>query len=57
MTFWQDALEELSQSESWQATAEKNQWTTQFMKGDEFTEYLEKTQEQVDQGMELVSGG
>ncbi len=57
VTFWQDALEELSQSESWKATAEKNQWTTSFMKGEELTDYLAKTQEQVDEGMELVSGG
>lgn len=56
VTFWQDALEELSQSESWKATAEKNQWTTSFMKGEELTDYLEKVQEQVDEGMELVSG-
>lgn len=57
VTFWQDALEKLSTSEAWKATAEKNQWTTQFMKGDEFTAYLEKTQQQVDEGFELVSGG
>ena len=57
VAFWQDAIEQLSQSEAWKATAEKNQWTTQFMKGEEFTEYLEKTQEQVDEGHALVSGG
>lgn len=57
VTFWQDAFEELSTSEAWKATAEKNQWTTQFMKGEELTTYLDKTQQQVDQGMELVSGG
>ena len=57
VTFWQDAIEELSTSESWKATAEKNQWTTQFMKGDDLTSYLDKTQQQVDEGYALVSGG
>lgn len=57
VTFWQDAFEQLSTSEAWKATAEKNQWTTQFMKGEELTAYLEKTQQQVDEGYALVSGG
>lgn len=57
VTFWQDAFEQLSTSEAWKATADKNQWTTQFMKGEELTAYLDKTQQQVDEGMELVSGG
>lgn len=57
VTFWQDALEELSTSESWKATAEQNQWTTNFMKGEELTDYLDKTQQQVEEGYELVSGG
>lgn len=57
VTFWQDAFEELSKSEAWKATAEKNQWTTQFMKGEELTTYLDKTQKQVEEGFELVNGG
>lgn len=56
VTFWQDALEQLSESETWKATAEKNQWTTQFMKGDEFVDYVAEAQAQVDEGMALVSG-
>ncbi|GAA5165372.1 tripartite tricarboxylate transporter substrate binding protein [Ornithinimicrobium tianjinense] len=57
VAFWQDAIEQLSTSESWKATAEKNQWTTQFMKGEDLTSYLDKTQQQVDEGYALVSGG
>lgn len=53
--YWADSLEELSKSETWKATAEKNQWTTQFMRGDEFVEYVADAQATVDEGYKLVN--
>lgn len=57
VTYWQDAIEKLSTSESWKATAEKNHWATNFMKGQEFVDYVAEAQRQVDEGQKLVSGG
>lgn len=57
VTFWADALEEMTQSQSWAETVEKNQWTTQFMRGDEFVDYVADVQTTVDEGFAIVSGG
>lgn len=54
VTFWADALEQLVETDSWQATAEKNQWATQYMRGEEFVDYVAQMQEQVDQAYELM---
>lgn len=52
--FWADAVEELVASDSWKATAEKHRWTTQYLRGEEFQEYVADVQASVDEGMELV---
>lgn len=45
--YWQDVLEETVESEGWAEAAERNQWATTFMVGEELDAYLEQTNEQV----------
>lgn len=52
--FWADAIEELVETDAWAETAERHQWTTQFMRGEEFDAYVQEAQETVDEGMALV---
>lgn len=54
--FWADALEELSTSETWRETAERNQWNTRFMRGEEFEQYVADAQQTVDEGYKVVNG-
>lgn len=52
--YWQDALKRVVESPSWTAAAEKNQWVTTFMVGDELNAYLEKTNQQVTAAFEKI---
>ncbi|MGH3659757.1 MAG: tripartite tricarboxylate transporter substrate-binding protein, partial [Micromonosporaceae bacterium] len=54
VTYWRDALERVVASPSWAAAAEKNQWVTTFMVGDELNAYLEKTNQQVTAAFEKI---
>lgn len=57
VSYWQDVLEELVASDAWAETAARNQWTTNYLEGEELTAYVAAAQAQVDEGMELVGGG
>lgn len=54
--FWADSLEALVATDAWSETAERHQWTTQFMRGEEFETYVAESQASVDEGMALVDG-
>jgi putative tricarboxylic transport membrane protein len=44
LTYWQNALGEMVESAAWKEIAERNQFTTTFMIGDEFQTFLAETQ-------------
>lgn len=52
--YWQGALEDAVESESWTDAAEKNQWVTTFMVGDELDTYLAETNQQVTDAFERI---
>lgn len=52
--YWQDALKDAVESDSWATAAEKNQWVTTFMVGDEFETYLKETNQQVTDAFERI---
>lgn len=54
VTYWEDALKQAVESDSWAKAAEKNQWVTTFMVGDEMDTYLEKTNQQVTEAFEKI---
>ncbi len=45
-SYWQEKLEEMSNSEEWKAELEKNGWQSEYKNGEDFEEYL-KNQEQL----------
>ena len=53
--YWQKALGEMVESPTWKEIAERNQFTTTFMTGDEFQTYLSDTQAQVKAALEEAS--
>lgn len=53
--YWQKALGEMVQSPTWKLTAERSQFTTTFMIGDEFQTFLAKTQADVNAALEQVA--
>lgn len=50
--YWQDALAEMVESATWKDIAERDQFTTTFMVGDELDAYLEQTQDDVRTALE-----
>jgi putative tricarboxylic transport membrane protein len=47
VAYWQKALGKMVESPAWKQIAERNQFTTTFMIGDEFGSFLTKTQAEV----------
>ena len=52
VAYWQNALGEMVQSPTWKQIAERNQFTTTFMIGDEFQTFLSETQADVKAALE-----
>lgn len=52
VVYWQTALGEMVESPTWQQIAERNQFTTTFMIGDEFQTFLAETQSDVKAALE-----
>lgn len=50
--YWQTALARMVESPTWKQTAERSQFTTTFMVGDELQTFLAKTQEDVQTALE-----
>jgi putative tricarboxylic transport membrane protein len=44
VTYWQKALQDMVATPAWKQIAERNQFTTTFMVGDEFADFLAETQ-------------
>jgi putative tricarboxylic transport membrane protein len=55
VTYWQDALGQMVESPTWKEIAERNQFTTTFMTGDEFQTYLAKTQADLKAALEQAA--
>ncbi len=54
VAYWEDALQQAVESDSWAEAAEKNQWVTTFMVGEEMDTYLEETNQQVTAAFEKI---
>ncbi len=54
VTYWADTLEEMVGTEDWKQAAEKNQWDTTYMRGEEMRAYLQKTNAEVKDAMEAT---
>lgn len=52
--YWEDALQEAVESESWAEAAQKNQWVTTFMVGDELDTFLTETDQQVTEALATI---
>lgn len=52
--FWEGVLAEAVETDSWTEAAEKNQWVTTFMVGDEMDTFLEETNTQVVEAFEQI---
>ncbi|MQA85900.1 MAG: tripartite tricarboxylate transporter substrate binding protein [Streptosporangiales bacterium] len=56
VTYWQDTLQKTLRTDSWKRAAAQNQWETTYMEGAELTAYLDKTYEEIREGMQSVGG-
>lgn len=54
VTYWADKLEALLDSESWQDIAERNQWETSYLAGDEYAEFLESEHQQIEEALTSI---
>jgi putative tricarboxylic transport membrane protein len=52
VAYWQKALGKMVESPTWKQIAERSQFTTTFMIGDEFQTFLAKTQADVKAALE-----
>ncbi len=52
VTYWENTLQEMVQTETWKKAADKNQWDTTYMKDEEMRAYLKKTYEDIRTAME-----
>ncbi|MEH7223460.1 tripartite tricarboxylate transporter substrate-binding protein [Bacillus sp. JJ1566] len=50
--YWENVIEKALQTETWKDLAEKNQWETTFMKGEEFQNYLNEANDAYKAGLE-----
>lgn len=55
VTYWQDVIEKTLQTDTWKDLANKNQWETTFMKGEEFQTYLDEANDAYIKGLETTN--
>jgi putative tricarboxylic transport membrane protein len=55
VAYWQKALGEMVESPTWKQIAQRSQFTTTFMIGDEFETFLAKTQTDVKAALEQAA--
>ena len=55
VAYWQKALDEMVKTPTWKQIAERSQFTTTFMIGDEFATFLAKTQADVKAALEQAA--
>ena len=51
VTYWEDTIQRMTETEAWKETAAKNQWETTSTGGEELRNYLDKTYESVRTGL------
>jgi putative tricarboxylic transport membrane protein len=54
VTYWENTIQEMVQTEEWKKAAEKNQWDTTYMKDEEMRAYLKKTYGEIRRAMEAT---
>lgn len=57
VTFWQDTLAEMVETEGWQTQVENNQWTELFQTGDELATYIDEAGKTVAEGVKKTEIG
>lgn len=57
VTYWEEKLQEMVESPSWQETVEKNQWSPEFLTGEEMETYISEADETVAEGVEKTEIG
>ena len=55
--YWAKALEEVSKSATWKDTVEKNQWSPEFLTGDDAQKYVEEAAATVEEGVKETDLG
>src|SRR5699024_9546834 len=55
--FWAQAREEMSGTDAWQETVENNQWTEEFLTGDDAQAYVDEAAKTVEEGVEETDLG
>src|SRR5690606_7084860 len=55
--FWQDTLRKAMETKTWQQTAKRNQWDTQYMQGEEMDAYLKTTNEELKKALDSTGDG
>ena len=56
VTYWQDTLEEVLETPTWEELADRNQWEPLFLKGEELDAYLEKANQEIEEGLRVTGG-
>lgn len=51
VSYWQDTLQKTLETETWKEVAEKNQWDTVYMEGEELQSYLKETNAKMEKAM------
>ena len=54
VTYWAEKLEELLGTESWQEIAERNQWETSYLTGEEYAEFLDSEHAQIEEALQSI---
>jgi putative tricarboxylic transport membrane protein len=54
VTYWSEKLDELLKSEAWTEIAERNQWETSYLTGDEYAEFLEGEHQQIQDALTSI---
>jgi len=55
--FWRDTLRKAMETKTWQQTAKRNQWDTQYMQGEEMDAYLKTTNEELKTALDSTGDG
>jgi putative tricarboxylic transport membrane protein len=54
VTYWENTIQKMVETEEWKKAAEKNQWDTTYMKDEEMRAYLKKTYGEIRKAMEAT---